>query len=553
MANTVLAKMVVQIAANSAEFNKAMQQTSKSITGFTNTLKNVAGTIGVAFGVQQVASFGLEIAKLAGQAEGVSAAFKRLPNSIKLLEELKTATGNTVSELELMKRAVQASNFDISLKSLPRLLEFATLRAQQTGQSVDYLVDSIVTGIGRKSKLILDNLGISATQLAAEFKGASLEAQSVADVTEAVGRIAERNLKNMAGFSENAATKIQQLTASWENFKVSLGQAVNSAGTSTAGKHLDAFLRSMTFLVEKFTGRENPFDDLRRSINRFNREQPQAEEFLEQYEHLKEVAEAANIKLILLTDSATGLRKIMVDPRTPFLNAIANNATPAIDAMKELDEAVKKIQERYDKLNSLSRKKFEAPLEAGKLGDATGSLVDPNFLKIDTKSIVEGLKPLPEQVKPAFVEMQNLFSDVALSAEEAAGIIGDSFSNAFSGAFSGVQILAQATSQIVNLFAKQAISAAIANAAKAGGKFPLASVAFATIAAGAMTGLLSRVGVRSTGGFGGSSGSSFSRPTLGELGGNANFQDTTLTFKLQGNDLVAAYKLALANNGSRRA
>ena len=247
MANSILAKMAVQISANTAEFNKALSKTNKEISSFTGGIKNIAGTLGVAFGVHQIASFTLEISKLAGEAVGVENAFKRLKNSTALMVELKEATGGTVSELELMKRAVQAGNFDISLKALPKLLEFATLRAQQTGQSVDYLVDSIVTGIGRKSKLILDNLGISASQLSAEFKGASLEAQSVGDVTEAVGRIAERNLKDMATFSQNASTSVQQLSASWEDLKVSLGKLVNQSG-------IPKFVAELASIAKFFAG-----------------------------------------------------------------------------------------------------------------------------------------------------------------------------------------------------------------------------------------------------------------------------------------------------------
>jgi uncharacterized protein YjbJ (UPF0337 family) len=228
--NSVLAKMAVKISADAAEFNRTLSATQKSLTGFTNGITKIAGTLGIAFGTQQVVAFAFEVSKLAGEAEGVRSAFERLPNSTKLMEDLKEATGGTVSELGLMKRAVQASNFDISLQALPKLLEFATLRAQQTGQSVDYLVDSIVTGIGRKSKLILDNLGISAVQLNEALGGASTAAASIGEVADAVGKIAEDNLKNMAGFSENAATKIQRLEASWENVKVAIGAAANGTG-----------------------------------------------------------------------------------------------------------------------------------------------------------------------------------------------------------------------------------------------------------------------------------------------------------------------------------
>lgn len=247
--NLVLAKMAVQISANTAEFNRALSNTQKNLSSFTSGITKIAGTLGVAFGVQQVASFAIEVSKLAGEAEGVRAAFERLPESTKLLNDLKEATSGTVSELGLMKRAVQASNFDISLQALPKLLEFATLRAQQTGQSVDYLVDSIVTGIGRKSKLILDNLGISAVQLDEALGGASTAAASIGEVADAVGRIAEENLKNMAGFSENASTKLQRLSGSWENVKIAIGDAAN--GTGVLGGAIDSLTKKLDTLSSR--------------------------------------------------------------------------------------------------------------------------------------------------------------------------------------------------------------------------------------------------------------------------------------------------------------
>jgi hypothetical protein len=247
--NSVLAKLAVVISANNAEFARKLDATRKDLNVFTSGVTKLAGTLGAAFSVQQVASFALEVSKLAGEAQGVNAAFERLPNSTLLMKELKEATGGTVSELGLMKRAVQASNFDISLKALPRLLEFATLRAQQAGQSVDYLVDSIVTGIGRKSKLILDNLGISAVQLNEALGGASTAAASIGEVADAVGKIAEDNLKNMAGFSDNASTKLQKLAATWENVKVAIGSAANETGI--LGGAIDGLSASLNVLASK--------------------------------------------------------------------------------------------------------------------------------------------------------------------------------------------------------------------------------------------------------------------------------------------------------------
>jgi hypothetical protein len=230
-------QLTVKLGADLSALSKDLNKAQGILSSFGKQVSGLAAQLGAAFGVQQVAQFTVEVVKLAGEAEGVSAAFERLPDSAKLMEDLKRATGNTVSELELMKRAVQASNFDISLQSLPKLLEFATLRAQQTGQSVDYLVDSIVTGIGRKSKLILDNLGISAVALGDKMKGLSMDAATVGQVADAVGQIAEESLSNMAKFSDNASTKIQKLSASWENLKVTMGKGAN--GTGLVGRGID--------------------------------------------------------------------------------------------------------------------------------------------------------------------------------------------------------------------------------------------------------------------------------------------------------------------------
>ena len=221
--NSVLARLAVQISANTSEFNKSLKETQNTLKNFVGNFQSAAAAIGVGFGAQQIGQFAIETAKLAGQADAVRVAFERLPEATKLMSQLKQATSNTVSEFDLMKAAVKASNFQIELSQLPKLLQFATLRAQQTGQSVDYLVESIIMGIGRKSPMILDNLGISLVRLREKLKGVGTESASVAQMTEVVGQIANEDLQNMSGFATNAATKIEQIAAAYTDLKVSIG------------------------------------------------------------------------------------------------------------------------------------------------------------------------------------------------------------------------------------------------------------------------------------------------------------------------------------------
>jgi hypothetical protein len=229
-------KFILKFSGDTTQLQSAVQQANGVMTGFANSIKAIGGTMAAGFAVSQIGGFVLDVSKLAGEAEGVRAAFEKLPASTQLMLDLKEATKGTVSELDLMKRTVMAANFGISLKALPDLLEFAAVRAKQTGQSVDYLVDSIVTGIGRKSVLILDNLGISAAAINEELK-------LTPDYAEAVGNIAAREMAKMGEMSENASTKVERLGASFENLKVAIGDAAN--GTGVLGSAIDELTKSV--------------------------------------------------------------------------------------------------------------------------------------------------------------------------------------------------------------------------------------------------------------------------------------------------------------------
>ena len=117
----------------------------------------MGGVIGASFAVDAIRQFVSESVDLANQAEGVRAAFDRI-NDPQLLSNLREATKGTIDDLELMKAAVKAKNFNIPLNQLGNLLGFAQQRATETGESIDYMAESIVLGIARKSIPILDNL-----------------------------------------------------------------------------------------------------------------------------------------------------------------------------------------------------------------------------------------------------------------------------------------------------------------------------------------------------------------------------------------------------------
>lgn len=244
-----IADLFIKLGLKKDEFDKGINEAKKQTDLFGSGIKKLGGMIAGAFAVSSIIAFGKELLMLGGQAEGVRAAFNRIADD-NTLNDLKAATRGTVAELDLMERAVMASNFGIPVQNLGKLLEFATKRAQETGQSVDYLVDSIVTGIGRKSPLILDNLGISAAQLKEKLKGAGMETAAVADVAKAVGEIATDSMKKSGAIIDTNAIKVARLSTQWSDLKTQLAE--NKTVVSVFGTLMQKLSDNITVATSKY-------------------------------------------------------------------------------------------------------------------------------------------------------------------------------------------------------------------------------------------------------------------------------------------------------------
>lgn len=183
--------------------------------------------------------------ELAESADGITHAFEKI-GTADYLQELRTATKSTVSDIELMKAAVKAKDFRIPLEDLGKYLSFAQLKAQQTGQSLDYMVDSIVTGLGRKSPMILDNLGLSA----AEIKE---QTEKTGDFMKGVAKIVETNLAQAGETYISAADRAAQRTVELENAQRSLGEVllpIKEEFSDVYGQIQVGAIKAIKYLVE---------------------------------------------------------------------------------------------------------------------------------------------------------------------------------------------------------------------------------------------------------------------------------------------------------------
>lgn len=209
------------------EQTKATKQTAGATKDLAHQFGEVYSAIRlvIAAGMaKELVSITLNAAKLSGTIDGVEQAFNRLPNATLLLADLRESTQGTVKDLELMQKALMAQNYRIPLENLGTLFEFATAKAQQTGQEVNHLVDYIVTGIGLRSIKRLDDLGFTANRVKEALGGVSLQAASMGEVMSAVTKLMQEDLEKTGGLATTAATKVGQIETAWHELNVTISE-----------------------------------------------------------------------------------------------------------------------------------------------------------------------------------------------------------------------------------------------------------------------------------------------------------------------------------------
>jgi hypothetical protein len=206
----------IKFGANLDGLRTGMQKVQNEISGFQKSITNAAALVGVAFGAAQLGAFANDAAQVAAKAEGIVTAFEKM-NQPGLLKNLRDATKGTVDDVSLMQAAVKANNFGLPVQQLATYFEFAHRRARETGESVDYLVESIVLGISRKSIPILDNLGLSTTRIQEEMA-------KTGNMADAVGNIIQEEFGKAGDYVETSADAIDRQRASMENLRIEVGQ-----------------------------------------------------------------------------------------------------------------------------------------------------------------------------------------------------------------------------------------------------------------------------------------------------------------------------------------
>lgn len=214
MSNNTTANVILGLDVN--EFRRGITQVDSSIKKMSGQFSALGGVIGAAFVGSKIQEFAQQSIDLALQAEGVARAFERIGNEANL-RLMRQQVKGTVNDLNLMQQAVKAENLGIPIQNFTKYLGFAKKQAQEMGTSVDFMVESIVNGVGRQSSLILDNLGISASEL-------NMELQKGGTYADAVGRIIDKSMKEAGEQVMTTKDRIDAQRASIENLQMAIGE-----------------------------------------------------------------------------------------------------------------------------------------------------------------------------------------------------------------------------------------------------------------------------------------------------------------------------------------
>lgn len=197
-----------------------------------------------------IKQFDQEIDRLAASAnkiEGLRAGFETLQRTVgqdpsQSINKLREATQGLVSDIDLYQRANQAVLLGVPTGLFNEAAAAAVKLGRAMGIDAAFGLESLSLGLGRQSRLYLDNLGIIVSAEEAYQRFASAVGKSAQDLTDAEKRAAffEEALRKIKERAEqlpdpldNVGVSLQKLQAAQANAEQKFSEGFNSASLLT--------------------------------------------------------------------------------------------------------------------------------------------------------------------------------------------------------------------------------------------------------------------------------------------------------------------------------
>lgn len=225
-----------------------LEQQGQAATRAGGALQQLAGIAqgaGLALALPALAGGTIALAQQGAQADLVAQRFDALAEAAgnsgdALLGALRKASGGEISDLNLQLAANRANLLGVatSAEQLGTLMAIARDRAQNLGTTATEAFNDLVTGLGRGSPLILDNLGIIVSIDEANKAYAATIGKTVAQLTEAEKKQAlinhvvsqgKASLEATGGAADSSAGAFTRLGTAGENAMNAIGSSIATA------------------------------------------------------------------------------------------------------------------------------------------------------------------------------------------------------------------------------------------------------------------------------------------------------------------------------------
>lgn len=361
----------------------------------------------------------------AREVEGVAAGFKKLSGGLNesrvIMESLKAATGETVSEFELMKAANQAVQANIPIQQFIQLSEAARVVGNTVGRDALSSINDFTLGMTRQSIQILDNLQVfvKADEAYSRFAEANKivgrelteTERKAAFQAEAIRQLNEK-AASAADIQQTAAIATDQLASAYSDALDELSMFISKS--KTLGETISGIIPSIkefTFFIRAMgddNGREGiivQVGKLTKQLNDIEEDLGRRRSVFEKYlfgdnDELKSKADELRSQIKDLTgEFVKQTREIEIGAKGQKDDAEQTDKNTK--SKKELEKELKKTQQAYESLTESIRdlkretqvenlnKQIEKSLETG--NKATFDELRQQLVTATKEGAIEGL------------------------------------------------------------------------------------------------------------------------------------------------------------------
>lgn len=437
------AKQSKKAAASTKDLGKSFKGLSTSL------MAGVGGIVAAGFALKKVFDFGKEGAgmmRLQDAGESLAASFGTSMDTI--VDAVREASFSTISDMDIIAAANKAMMLGVATdaKTMASLMQVAMARGRAMGLSTAQAFNDIVTGIGRASPMILDNLGIvldaesTYSKYATSIGKAASEltkAEKVSALTYATIKEGSKLIDDQGGIALDTAGKIEAMEAAFKNLGDTFKMNV-APGVATAAEAVLEFVELMAAMGDHTVAVDKAFKDGAITQEQYAKmsfttaisftELAEKSQLLE--DHLYGLAQAQGYAVMSMTAGEQALRQMGIAQLdwTKYLEGGTEAGWNAVKVTESLHAGYYNIASSLDQAKS-SVVGYDAAIRAA---SSAGELLAGANRSIS--SSISNLRQDIEWLQKGGLELQMQFEQVktavlanAITPEEAKGMLDNLF------------------------------------------------------------------------------------------------------------------------------